>query len=720
LTRYETSECHYQIEVLLRTNKSATILPYILNLFTAIIGKQFMKKSLLLMQRKIAQLQQTLREHNYYYYILDEPRIPDAEYDRLLRQLQTLEAQHPEFITPDSPTQRVGAPPSTAFAEVIHKLPMLSLNNAFTREEVEEFDHRIQDKLGIATVEYVAEPKFDGLAISLHYEAGLLVKAATRGDGNRGEDVTPNVKTIKAVPLRLWGELAPKLLEVRGEVIMTKAGFEQLNQQHSVSGERIFANPRNAAAGSLRQLDSRITATRPLRFFSYALGMVDEDHELPATHYEILQRLRQWGLPLSPYSQIVTGAAGCLNYYQYLSAQRSQLPFDIDGVVYKVNRLEAQEQLGLTSRAPRWAVAHKFPAQEATTQILAIDVQVGRTGALTPVARLAPVTVGGVTVTNATLHNQDEIQRKDIRVGDTVIVHRAGDVIPAVVRTLLEKRPPNAQPFIFPTTCPSCGSAVARGENEAVARCTAGLICPAQRKQALQHFASRHAMNIEGLGEKLIEQVVDHGLAKTLPDMYTLTQQQWAQLERMGEKSAANILKSLEKSKTTTLARFLHALGIREVGEATARNLAHYFVKLEKLMVASEAELLQVPDIGPIAAHHIYAFFQQSRNVEVVKRLQQLGIHWMENEPTVADSQPLAGKTVVLTGKLTAITREEAKARLQALGAKVSDSVSKRTDHVIVGDNAGSKLEQARELGINILNEASFLTWLQQLNSTKT
>ncbi len=662
-----------------------------------------------------AQLRDTLNEHNYYYYVLDDPRIPDSEYDRLLRELQALEAQYPELMRPDSPTQRVGAAPLSAFAEVVHSIPMLSLNNAFDDDEVHDFEKRVRERLGVQEIEYVAEPKLDGLAASLRYEDGLLVKAATRGDGSRGEEVTQNVKTIKAIPLRLRGDDFPRVLEVRGEVFMPKAGFDHLNKQQTARGEKTFANPRNAAAGSLRQLDSRVTGRRPLTFLSYAVGVV-EGAQLPNSHHDILQRLQTWGLPISVYMQVVNGVQGCLDYYQDILAHRDNLPFDIDGVVYKINRVEQQEQLGFVSRAPRWAIAHKFPAQEALTQVLDIDVQVGRTGALTPVARLAPVNVGGVTVTNATLHNQDEIIRKDVRVGDTVIVRRAGDVIPEVVRVLADKRPDSSQQFFLQKKCPDCGSDVTRAEGEAVVRCTGGLICPAQRKQAVQHFASRRAMDIDGLGDKLVEQLIEGDLVKSVADIYTLSKEQWAGLERMGKKSANNIIKALEKSKSTTLAHFLYALGIREVGESTAGLLAQQFGSLEKLMSATEKDLQKIQDIGPIAAKHIVAFFQQSYNCEVIQRLQEVGVHWAAptEQPSAATEQSLAGQTFVLTGTLSSMTRDEAKKSLQALGAKVSGSVSKKTSCVVAGEKAGSKLDKAQALGVKVIDEAGLMALLEQ------
>jgi DNA ligase (NAD+) len=665
------------------------------------------------MKERIYHLREIIHEYNYAYYVLDDPRVPDSEYDRLFKELQELESTYPELITPDSPTQRVGATPLESFAEMIHLAPMLSLANAFTPEEVHEFDQRVRERLQLGVVEYVAEPKLDGLAISLHYEQGILIRAATRGDGSRGEEVTQNVRTIKNVPLKLRDSDYPSFLEVRGEVVILKKDFVKLNQQQQTKGEKIFANPRNAAAGSLRQLDPRITAKRPLTFWCYGIGKVAG--VLPHSHYDTLQQLQRWGLPTNQ-AQVVKGAAGCLTYYEQILSQRETLPFDIDGVVYKVNTIAQQDQLGSISRSPRWAIAHKLPAQEALTKILAIDVQVGRTGALTPVARLAPVNVGGVTVTNATLHNQDEIHRKDIRVGDTVIVRRAGDVIPEVVKVLIEHRPVDTVRFYLPQQCPICGSEVLRPETESIARCSGGLFCPAQRKQALRHFASRSALDIEGLGEKLIEQLVDKGLVKSLADIYTLTHDQWVSLERMGCKSADNLLKALEHSKTTTLERFLYALGIREVGETTVRTLVQYFKQLDPLVRATEAELQNIPDVGPIVAKQIATFFHQSHNLEAIKKLREVGIHWPETtlSPAVVD-QPLAGKTFVLTGTLATFTRDQATARLVKLGAKVSQSVSKKTHYVIAGEQAGSKLEKAQQLKVTILNEQEFTQLLEQV-----
>jgi len=662
-------------------------------------------------KEKINQLRSMLHEHNYAYYVLDDPRIPDSEYDRLFKELQSLEASYPEFITPDSPTQRVGVTPLATFAEVVHLAPMLSLANAFTAEEIHEFDQRVRERLQLGLVEYVAEPKLDGLAISLHYERGQLIRAATRGDGTRGEEVTQNIRTIKNIPLKLRDVNYPPFLEVRGEVVIFKDDFIKLNQRQLAKGEKTFANPRNAAAGSLRQLDARITAQRPLTFICYGLGKAEG--MLPRYHSEILQQLQQWGLPINQI-QVVKGAQGCLAYYEQILSQRETLPFDIDGIVYKVNSIEQQELLGNISRSPRWAIAHKLPAQEALTKIISIDVQVGRTGALTPVARLAPVNVGGVTVTNATLHNQDEIHRKDIRIGDTVIVRRAGDVIPEVVRVILEQRPADTARFNLPQHCPICGSEVTRLETESVARCSGGLFCPAQRKQALRHFASRQAFDIEGLGEKLVEQLVDRKLVNQLADIYTLAHDQWASLERMGSKSADNLLQALEQSKKTTFARFLYALGIREVGETTARTLTQHFGHLEQLMRATETELQHIPDVGPVVAKQVATFFHQPHNLEVVRKLLEVGIYWPETDSSIATTQPLAGKTFVLTGGLTTLTREEATAKLLKLGAKVSQSVSKKTHYVVVGEQPGSKLEKAKKLGVTILSEPEFVQLLEQ------
>jgi len=657
-------------------------------------------------------LRKEIEYHNYRYYVLDDPEIPDAEFDRLLLQLQALEAQHPELISPDSPTQRVGGTPLGEFAEVPHVVPMLSLTNAYSEADVIAFDQRVRNILGDAEVEYAVEPKLDGLAISLLYENGVLVRAATRGDGSRGEDVTQNVRTIRSVPLHLQGDDFPSVLEVRGEVFMPRAGFRRLNQMQEKKGEKVFANPRNAAAGSLRQLDARITAERPLDMLCYGVGQV-QGGTLPSTHYAVLQAFRTWGLRVCAQAKLVRGVAGCLNYYAEIGAERPSLPYDIDGVVYKVNSFGAQAELGFVAKAPRWAVAHKFPAEEEMTRVLDIEVQVGRTGALTPVARLEPVQVGGVVVTNATLHNQDEIERKDVRIGDTVIVRRAGDVIPEVVRIVPTMRRDDARKFVMPAECPVCGSQVLRGEGESAARCSGGLVCSAQRKEGMKHFAARRAMDIEGLGDKLIDQLVDAQLVHDVGDLYSLRLDQLVALERMGEKSALNLLAAIEKSKSTTLARFLFALGIREVGDATAQTLARHFGTLEALESATVEQLQTAPDVGPVVASHIAAFFYQAHNRTVIEKLRAAGVAWPHAESR-SQSQPLAGKTFVLTGTLTAMSRDQAKAQLESLGAKVSGSVSSKTSYVVVGAEAGSKLEKAQALGVPLLSEEDFVRLLTQ------
>jgi len=663
-------------------------------------------------KHRVAQLREEINHHNYLYYVQDAPEIPDSEYDRLLQELQRLEQQHPELIVPESPTQRVGAVPLSVFAEVRHRVPMLSLNNAFEEQEVQDFDRRARERLAVDKITYTAEPKLDGLAISLLYEDGVLVRGATRGDGSMGEDVTQNVRTIDSIPLKLIGKDYPRVLEVRGEVVMTRSGFDRLNQSQRKKGEKTFANPRNAAAGSLRQLDSRVTASRPLSFYAYATGVV-EDGILADSQYAVLAQLREWGLRTNPEIERVHGVTGCLAYYRAMQDKRDNLDYDIDGVVYKVDDYSQQHQLGFVSRAPRWAVAHKFAAQEEMTTLLAIDVQVGRTGALTPVARLEPVFVGGVTVTNATLHNQDEIERKDIRIGDTVIVRRAGDVIPEVVSAVISKRPKHAHKFVMPTACPVCGSEVIRLENEAVTRCTGGLFCAAQRKEAIKHFASRRAMDIEGLGDKLVEQLVDQEMVHDIADLYQLTVEQIAAMERMGEKSAQNIVDALEKSKDTSLPRFLFALGIRQVGETTARTLARHFGSLPAIMQAPEDELVDVPDVGPVVAESIAHFFHEPHNRMVIEKLQAVGVHWQDIEVTPAAELPFAGKTFVITGTLESMSRDEAKEKLQALGAKVSGSVSKKTDYVVVGENPGSKASKAESLGVAMLDERAFLELLE-------
>jgi DNA ligase (NAD+) len=660
---------------------------------------------------RAASLREQIDHHNYRYYVLDDPEIPDAVYDELMRELQALEAEYPELITPDSPTQRVGAEPVKAFAEARHLLPMLSLDNAFEEEEVLAFERRIRDRLGDdSPLEFAVEPKLDGLAISLLYENGHLVRGATRGDGTTGEDVTANVRTIGAIPLKLYGSGHPTLLEVRGEVYMEKARFEAFNREAAERGEKVFVNPRNAAAGSLRQLDPRITARRPLSFFAYGAGHA-EGGELPDTQSAVLEQLTQWGQRVCPERDVVIGAGGCLDYYWRIGERRDRLAYEIDGVVYKVNRFQLQQRLGFVSRAPRWALAHKYPAQEQMTVLRDVEFQVGRTGALTPVARLEPVFVGGVTVSNATLHNMDEVERKDVRIGDTVIVRRAGDVIPEVVGIVPSKRPAGARRVRMPKSCPVCGSEVVRTEGEAVARCSGGLYCAAQRREAIRHFASRRAMDIEGLGEKLVEQLVDAGLVDHVDGLYRLTAEQLAGLERMGEKSAQNLVNALEKSRHTQLGRFIFALGIREVGDATARSLAAHFGSLDALMAADEETLMEVPDVGPVVAHHVATFFQQPHNREVIQALRDAGVHWDETEPVAhaGKDQPLGGNTYVLTGTLESMTREEASERLMALGAKVTGSVSKKTTAVIAGESPGSKLAKAEKLGVPALDEGQFL-----------
>ena len=659
--------------------------------------------------------------HNHAYYVLDAPSIPDAEYDRLFRELQALEQRYPELLTADSPTQRVGGAPLREFPQRRHGVPMLSLNNAFSPEEVEAFDKRVRDGLEtIAAIDYAVEPKFDGLAISLTYENGVFTTGATRGDGVTGEEVTPNLRTLRCIPLRLQGEGWPALIEIRGEVLMFKADFAALNVRQRERGDKEFANPRNAAAGSLRQLDSKITATRPLSFFAYGVG-AGADALAVRTHGELMDRLAAWGFPVASERGVVSGSRGLLEFFAKIGNQRSALPYDIDGVVYKVNRLDWQAQLGFVSRAPRFAIAHKFPAEEALTEVLGIDVQIGRTGAITPVARLKPVFVGGVTVTNATLHNEDEVRRKDVRVGDTVIVRRAGDVIPEVVAIVPEKRPsrdlfggePLHPPFAMPTVCPECGSAVEKGDDEAVARCTGGLYCPAQRKQALLHFAARRAMDIEGLGDKLVDQLVDAGLVHSPADLYRLAPEVLAGLERMGEKSALNLLATIDKSRQTTLARFIFALGIRNVGESTARDLARHFGTLDALLAADGEALQRVPDVGPVVAASIAGFLAEAHNRQVVADLRQAGVCWPEGEPAASAPQVFAGMTLVLTGTLPTLKRDDAKAMIEAAGGKVAGSVSKKTDFVVAGAEAGSKLEKATELGVPVIDEAGLLKMLE-------
>ncbi len=699
---------------------------------------------------RAAQLRDVLNHHAHLYYVLDTPELPDAEYDRLFRELQALEAQHPELLTPDSPTQRVGGKALDAFASVRHAVPMLSIRTETDTEAsgAESFDTRIRKELGLTPddpqVDYVAELKFDGLAMSLRYENGVLVQAATRGDGETGEDVTHNIRTIGQIPLKLVAtgnsQAVPAVLEVRGEVYIARADFEALNERQRAriaageKGEKTFVNPRNAAAGAVRQLDPTIAAQRPLSFFAYSLTLPPspeaptENNPLEAstkalsqlgiqTHHQALEQLRAWGLPVSSHTSCVQGAAGLIAFHQRIAAERDSLPFDIDGVVYKVNSLQQQAQLGFVTREPRWAVAHKYPAQEQLTTVLDIDVQVGRTGKLTPVAKLAPVFVGGVTVTNATLHNEDEARRKDVRIGDTVVVRRAGDVIPEVVSVIAEKRLHEAQLFTMPTHCPVCGSVAVREEGEADHRCSGGLFCSAQRKQAILHFAHRRAVDIEDLGDKLVDQLVDGGVIHTLPDIYKMGFSSLVALDRMAEKSANNVLASIEKSKHTTLPRFLFGLGIRHVGETTAKDLARHFGGIDAIMNATLEQLLQVRDVGPVVAQSVRTFFDQPHNREVVEQLQACGVQWQEGEPTAGANLPLAGQTFVLTGTLPTLSRDQAKDMLEAAGAKVAGSVSKKTHCVVAGAEAGSKLDKAKELGIQVLDESGLLALLDSHKS---
>jgi len=665
------------------------------------------------LRQRAKTLREALERHNYLYYVLDRPEITDAEYDALFSELVEIENAHPELATPDSPTQRVGAKPLAAFAAVQHRTPMLSLANAFDEEEVRAFDRRIRSAVESEAIEYAAEPKFDGLAVSLVYQDGIFVQGATRGDGTTGEDVTRNLRTVHSIPLRLAKSPAHgDVLEVRGEVLMFKADFDALNARQQEAGEKAFVNPRNAAAGSLRQLDSRVTAQRPLRFFAYA---AEGSGQVPwKTQEQMLEGLMTLGFPVCAERAVVQGVDGALAYYARIQSRRTKLPYAIDGVVYKVNRLDWQRQLGFVSRAPRFAIAHKYPAEEQITQVLAIEVQVGRTGALTPVARLQPVFVGGVTVTNATLHNEDELHRKDVRVGDTVVVRRAGDVIPEVVAVRPELRPPGTRPFKLPGSCPVCGSKVVREEGEAIARCSGGLVCAAQRKQALLHFASRRAMDIDGLGERIVDQLVELELVRTPAELYTLDEVQLAGLERMAEKSAAKLKAAIDKSKQTTLERFVYALGIRNVGERTARDLARYFGSLDRLMQADEETLANIPDIGPIVARSISQFFAEPHNRGVMQKLRKAGVHWREGAGTpVRPSEEV--QTFVLTGTLESLTRDQARERIEAKGHKVSSAVSKRTQYVVAGAEPGSKLERARALGVTVLDEREFLELLETL-----
>jgi DNA ligase (NAD+) len=662
-------------------------------------------------QSRIQELRDLITRYDYEYYVLDAPSVPDSEYDSIYRSLQALEQQHPSLITPDSPTQRVSGSAVNAFNSITHRQAMLSLNNAFEDSELTAFDKRISEALGIAEVTYAVEPKFDGLAITLTYENGVFTQGATRGDGYTGEDVTHNLRTLRAIPMRLNCAEPPRLLEVRGEVLMLKRDFDKLNQTQLAKGDKLFANPRNAAAGSLRQLDARISAQRPLTFFAYGLGAAEGIPTL-TNHAMAMDYLAGLHFPVSHERGVVTGAAGLRSYYQKIGEIRDRLPFDIDGVVYKVNEFSQQNELGFVSRAPRWAVAHKFPAQEALTIVEDITVQVGRTGAITPVARLKPVFVGGVTVTNATLHNEDEVRRKDVYIGDTVSVRRAGDVIPEVVFVVAERRPADARRFEMPEVCPECGSHILKQADEAIARCTGGLFCPAQRKQAITHFASRRAMDIEGLGDKLVDQLVEANLVHTLADIYKLDLNTLSNLERMANKSAQNILNALETSKQTTLARFIYALGMRNVGEATAKDLAKHFGNLPALMDADTEKLLEVNDVGPVVAESITNFFSEAHNQSVIAELISAGITWPVTEGKQTSSGILLGKTFVLTGTLPTMSRDSAKELIEAAGGKVSGSVSKKTDYVVAGTEAGSKLDKAQELGVTILDEAGLLALL--------
>ena len=667
-------------------------------------------------QQKVAELRNTLNEYNYQYYVLDEPSVPDAVYDRDMQALIALEKQYPTLLSPNSPSQKVGGAALSSFEQVTHDVPMLSLDNAFDEESLLAFEKRLKDRLkDSATMEFSCEPKLDGLAVSILYENGELVRAATRGDGQVGENITANVRTISNVPLTLRGDHYPARVEVRGEVFMPREGFAKLNEQQKETGGKVFANPRNAAAGSLRQLDSKITAKRPLMFYAYSLGVVQpESFTLPSTHSARLAQLGQWGLPLCPDIDTAEGGRGCLDYYNRILEKRDNLPYDIDGVVFKVDRIELQAALGFVARAPRWAIAQKFPAQEEVTTLLDVEFQVGRTGAITPVARLEPVFVGGVTVSNATLHNQDEITRLGVKIGDTVVIRRAGDVIPQVVSVVEANRTGDETDITFPSQCPVCDSQVEKLEDEAVARCTGGLICAAQRKQALKHFASRKAFDIDGLGDKLVDQLVDADLVHSPADFFTLSLGDVVGLERMAEKSASKLLSSLEASKKTTLAKFLYALGIREVGEATAANLAAHFETLEAIRDASLEALVEVQDVGGVVATHIFNFFNESHNTDVIDALLKEGVHWPAIEKPDAENLPLEGKTCVITGTLSEMGRSDAKARLQLLGAKVAGSVSKNTDFLVAGEKAGSKLTKAQELDVEVWDEAALIAFLSE------
>lgn len=667
-------------------------------------------------EQQISELRRRLNDYSYRYHALDEPAVPDVEYDRLMRELEALEEKHPDSITPDSPTQRVGETPVSNLESVAHAKPMLSLDNALSADELQKFTQRLGDRLeldetALATLSFAAEPKLDGAAISLVYEAGSLNRAVTRGDGSTGENVTHNVRTIRSIPLALRGSGWPERLEVRGEIFMDRAGFEIFNAAARAADEKTFVNPRNAASGSLRQLDSRLAAKRPLDFFTYGVGHIEGDW-LPATHSATLATLKSWGFPVSPAASVVTGLAGCEEYFERMGTERDQLAYDIDGVVFKVNSYQQQERLGFVSRAPRWAIARKFPAQEELTKLLDIEFQVGRTGAITPVARLEPVFVGGVTVSNATLHNMDELERKDVRPGDTVIVRRAGDVIPEVVGSIPERRPPGTKSVAMPACCPACNSTIVRPEGEAVARCTGGLICPAQRKESLKHYASRTAMDIEGLGSKLIEQLVDLDRVKSPADLYTLTVEELAGLERMAQKSAENVVAAISKSKDTTLDRFLFALGIREVGRTTAANLAAHYGALDPIVSASIEDLESVPDVGPIVAQRITDFFSTERNLAVVQSLLSAGIVFQIIEIVAQEDSLFSGKTVVITGSFSDVSRDELRQQIIGLGGKVTGSVSKNTDFLIVGEKPGSKVNKAEALGVGLILEAQLNDYL--------
>jgi DNA ligase (NAD+) len=666
-------------------------------------------------EQEVQRLREQLDRYNYHYYVLDDPLLPDAEYDRMFALLQQLESLHPELISAESPTQRVGDKPLSAFVQVQHQLPMLSLNNAFDDTDMVAFDKRVGERLELdTTIDYACEPKLDGVAVSLIYQGGVLLRGATRGDGSTGEDITANVRTIGSVPLRLLHSGYPQLLEVRGEVYMPRAGFERVNARARADGDKPFVNPRNAAAGSLRQLDAKMTAQRPLEFCCYGVGIVDGG-ELPASHSEIMNQLRYWGFRTNREAAKARGIEECLAYYRQLLERRAQLPYDIDGIVYKVDSISQQQILGYVSRAPRWAIAYKFPAQEEITRVVDVEYQVGRTGAITPVARLEPVFVGGVTVSNATLHNFDEIERLGLHIGDQVIVRRAGDVIPQVVRVVLERRPPGTRPVEIPGQCPVCQSPVERVADEATLRCTGGLFCSAQQKESIKHFVSRKAMDIDGLGDKLVEQLVDEGLVEHVSDIYKLERSRLLTLERSGEKSADKLLAAIEASKATTLPRFLYAMGIREVGEATALALFRYFGNLDAVIAADPDALQDVPDVGPVVAQHIASFFAAAHNLEVIRELQAQGVHWQDRQGQDDRTLPLQGRTFVLTGSLEAMPRDEAKSRLQDLGAKVVGSVSAKTTDLVAGPGAGSKLQKAEQLGIAVMDEAAFMAMLENL-----